>query len=205
MTICERILKRLLDIVISIIMILMLSPLVLLISILILITIGAPVFYISPRVGRDRRIFQMLKFRSMTNEADENGSMLPDEKRLVSLGRFLRRTSLDELPQLFNVFIGDMTIVGPRPILPHQISLVPQKYHNRFDMRPGLTSWASVNFLGIWRSWNEKLQLDSEYMNNYSLRFDLKIIGITFWALICRFKRYKSGLSPGAEEMEKLK
>ena len=195
-------LKRLLDIVIVFLALLLLSPLYLLISLLVLIFFGRPIFFVSERVGKNKILYRMLKFRSMTNAFDEKGDLLPDEKRLVPFGRFLRRTSMDELPQLISVLKGEMSIVGPRPILPNQIELVPSKYQNRFRVRPGMTSWTSVNFLGIWRSWEEKMRLDSEYVDNYSLWFDIKIFFLTFWALICRFLRYKSGSSPGVEEME---
>jgi len=197
MTFISQCIKRIIDLTIALLVLIIFLPLNLLICILVFIFLRLPIFYLSVRVGKDKKLFTMIKFRTMTNTVDEKGNYLPDEKRIVPFSRFLRRTSLDEIPQLWNVIKGEMSIIGPRPILPNQIELVPGKYQNRFLVRPGMTSWTSVNFLGIWRSWEEKLRLDSEYVASYSLLFDLKIFFMTFWTIICRFIRYRSGLSAG--------
>lgn len=184
--------------------ILFLAPLFLFIALSVLNFHGRPVLFTASRIGKGARPFRLLKFRSMTNDRDERGELLPDEKRLTPFGKLLRRTSLDELPQLFNILRGEMALIGPRPILPKQIGLVPEEQRIRFHVRPGMTSWTSVNFLGVWRSWDEKMRLEAEYVRNYSLWFDVKIFSLTFWALICRFFRYRSGETPGAEELKRL-
>ena len=170
--------KRLLDLVFSLILLLLLSPVILGVSACILIVMGRPVFFRQERPGRDGKLFAMLKFRTMSDRRDSSGDLLPDAERLGRLGRFLRSSSLDELPELINVIRGDMSLVGPRPLLTEYLPLYDQKQARRHEIRPGITGWAQVkgrNALG----WPEKFELDVWYVDHQSMLLDLRILLMT--------------------------
>ena len=171
--------KRILDIILSILGLVILSPVLAVIYILVRIKIGTPVFFSQKRPGKNEKIFYMYKFKSMTNEKDEKGRLLPDDKRLTGFGTFLRKTSIDELPELFNVLKGDMSLVGPRPLLVEYLPLYSEEQKERHNMKPGITGWAQVNGRNA-ISWQEKFKLDVWYVRNWSLKLDFKIIGMTF-------------------------
>ena len=170
--------KRLLDFIFSLILLIILSPLLLGIWIIIRLSMGNPVLFKQKRPGLNEKIFTIFKFRTMADKFDENGKVLSDDKRVTKIGKFLRVTSLDELPELVNVVRGDMSFVGPRPLLPEYLDLYNSKQRKRHDVRPGLTGFAQVmgrNKL----TWKEKFQYDIEYVNKASLFFDIKIVLLT--------------------------
>ena len=153
--------KRVLDFVLSLIAIIVLSPVYLIVAILVRTKLGSPIIFTQERPGKDEKIFKMYKFRSMTDERDENGNRLPDEIRLTKFGKALRSTSLDELPELFNILKGDMSIVGPRPLLVKYLPLYNEHQRHRHDVRPGFTGWAQCNGRNA-ISWEEKFDLDNQ-------------------------------------------
>ena len=162
-----------------------LSPVLLMVAILVRTKLGSPVIFCQERPGKDEKIFKMYKFRSMTDERDENGNLLPDEVRLTKFGRLLRSTSLDELPELWNIFKGDMSIVGPRPLLVKYLPLYNEEQRHRHDVRPGLTGLAQINGRnGI--SWEKKFQYDVQYVNEITFWGDMKILILTVTSV---FKR----------------
>ena len=192
----RRCIKRVLDIVISGVALIILSPLFLVLCILIKCKLGSPVLFRQERPGRDEKIFVLYKFRSMTDERDENGKLLPDEKRLTKFGSRLRSSSLDELPEFFNILKGDMSLVGPRPLLVEYLPYYREDERARHSVRPGLTGLAQVsgrNFL----SWDERFQKDIEYVNNYSFSMDFKIIVATVAAI---FKKEDIAVDTNAVE-----
>lgn len=170
--------KRFFDFVLSLIAIIILSPVYIIVAILVRVKLGSPVIFTQERPGKDVKIFKMYKFRSMTSETDEEGNLLPDEVRLTSFGKQLRSTSLDELPELFNILKGDMSIVGPRPLLVKYLPLYNDFQKHRHDVRPGLTGWAQVNGRNA-ISWEDKFRLDVEYTEKCSFLLDLKILFMT--------------------------
>ncbi|WP_029071014.1 sugar transferase [Kandleria vitulina] len=167
--------KRFLDIVLSLFAIIILSPVYLIISIFVLIFMGWPIFFKQPRPGKNEKIFNMYKFRTMTNKKDKDGNLLPDEQRLNGFGKFLRATSLDELPELFNILTGKMSIIGPRPLLVKYLPYYTKEEHHRHDVRPGLTGWAQANGRNL-VNWDERFKYDLEYVNNVSFKMDLKVL-----------------------------
>ena len=171
-------LKRGFDIFISIFALIVLSPLLLLIMALIALKLGRPVFFTQLRPGKDAQPFRMIKFRTMTNERNEKGELLPNEKRMTAFGSFLRSSSLDELPELFNVLKGDMSLVGPRPLLMEYLPWFTKEQNSRHSVRPGITGWSQVNGRNA-IGWDRKLELDIWYVNNRTLRLDLKILFLT--------------------------
>lgn len=174
----KKFFKRFFDIVLSLIAIIILSPVYLIISILVLIFMGWPIFFKQPRPGKNEKIFNMYKFRTMTNKKDKDGNLLPDEQRLNGFGKFLRKTSLDELPEIFLILSGKMSFVGPRPLVVQYLPYYTEEEHHRHDVRPGLTGWAQVNGRNN-LNWDDRFKLDVEYVNNISLKFDVKIILLT--------------------------
>ena len=162
------------DIVLSAIAFLLLSPVMLLIAVLVRTKLGSPVIFCQERPGKDEKIFKMYKFRSMTDARDENGELLPDEVRLTKFGRALRSTSLDELPELWNIFKGDMSIVGPRPLLVRDVAYMDAQQHRRHEVRPGLTGLAQVTGRNA-LDWDTKLALDVKYVDTCSFIGDVKI------------------------------
>ncbi|WP_041139741.1 sugar transferase [Beduini massiliensis] len=185
----QRFFKRFLDFTLSLIAIILLSPVLIIVAILVKIKLGSPVIFCQERPGKDEKLFKMYKFRSMTSERDEVGNLLPDEVRLTSFGKKLRSTSLDELPELFNILKGDMSIVGPRPLLVKYLLLYNEKQKHRHDVRPGFTGYAQVNGRNS-ISWEEKFNLDVEYVSNISFIMDVKIILKTIKVVL-----FKEGIS----------
>ena len=171
-------LKRVIDFSLSLIALIVLSPLLLVLIVLGAVFMKGNPFFVQKRPGKNEKIISLLKFRTMTNEKDEEGKLLPDEIRLVSYGKFLRSTSLDELPSLINILIGDLSIIGPRPLLVEYLPWYTETEKHRHDVRPGLTGWAQVNGRNN-VSWDRRFELDVEYVNNISFRFDLKIFLMT--------------------------
>lgn len=175
--------KRILDIVLSGIALILLSPLLLTVAILVRIKLGSPVIFYQKRPGKNEKIFTLRKFRTMTDEKDENGELLPDEVRLTKFGKMLRATSLDELPELWNILIGDMSIVGPRPLLVRYLPLYNEDQKHRHDVRPGLTGLAQVNGRNA-LTWEKKFEYDVEYVQNVSFLLDVKIVLGTVMAVL---------------------
>lgn len=170
--------KRILDIIISLVAIIVLFPLLFIVSIFVYFKLGTPVFFVQERPGLNEQIFKMIKFRSMRNSTDKNGNLLSDAERLTKFGKILRSTSLDELPELINVLKGDMSIVGPRPLLVEYLPLYSEGERKRHTVRPGITGWAQINGRNL-ISWSKKFELDEWYVENQSLILDIKIIFMT--------------------------
>lgn len=181
----ERFIKRALDMILSGIAIIILSPILLIVAILVKTKLGSPVIFKQERPGLNEKIFKMYKFRSMTDAKDENGELLPDEERLTSFGKKLRSTSLDELPELFNIFKGDMSIVGPRPLMVSYLPLYNEFQKHRHDVRPGLTGLAQISGRNL-LSWKERFEKDICYVENISFTLDIKIIFNTVKSVIKR-------------------
>lgn len=173
-----KIIKRFLDIVLSGVAILVLSPLMLVLAIIVKIKLGNPVIFKQKRPGKDMKIYQYHKFRSMTDKKDEKGNLLPDDVRLTSFGAKLRSTSLDELPQLFDIFMGRMSIIGPRPQTIENIMFMSKEQQRRQSVIPGLTGWAQVNGRNN-TTWDERVKYDLYYIDNLSFRLDLKVFFMT--------------------------
>mgnify|MGYP002391457376 CR=1 FL=1 len=171
-------LKRPMDFILALFGIIMLSPLMLIIALMVRINLGSPVIFKQKRPGLNEKIFTLYKFRTMTDERDENGVLLSDEVRLTKFGKLLRSTSLDELPELFNILKGDMSVVGPRPQLVRDMVFMTPEQRRRHSVLPGLTGWAQVNGRND-ITWEEKLALDLEYISNITFLGDLKIIFLT--------------------------
>ena len=174
----KRFIKRPMDFILSLLAIIILSPLMLIVAVLVKVKLGSPVLFKQERPGLNEKIFTMYKFRTMTDERDENGKLLPDSMRLTKFGKRLRSTSLDELPELFNILKGDMGFVGPRPLLVQYLSLYNDHQRRRHEVRPGLTGNAQVNGRNA-ISWEKKFDLDVAYVNNVTFIGDLKIIFLT--------------------------
>ena len=168
-------LKRLIDLLVSAAALVLLSPLILLIAMSVRLKLGSPVFFRQTRPGQNGKPFELIKFRTMTNAAAPDGQPLDDADRLTPFGKWLRSSSLDELPELWNVLKGDMSLVGPRPLLMHYLPLYSVEQARRHDVRPGLTGWAQVNGRNA-ISWDEKFTLDLWYVDHWSLGLDLKIL-----------------------------
>lgn len=181
----KLIFKRVLDFFVSLITIVILSPLFLILFILVKTKLGSPVLFRQERPGYKGKIFTLIKFRTMTDQKDENGELLSDEQRLTKFGKFLRSTSCDELPELWNILCGNMSIVGPRPLLVEYLPLYTEEQSHRHDVRPGLTGLAQVNGRNA-ISWEEKFQLDINYVNNVTFLNDCKIILKTVMKVVQR-------------------
>ena len=190
----QKFFKRLLDIIISLIGIICFSPLLLIIYILVLIFMGYPAIFKQPRPGKNEKIFNLYKFRTMTNKKDKNGKLLSDDKRLPKFGKILRKTSLDELPELFNILFGQMSFIGPRPLLVEYLDYYTKEEHHRHDVTPGLTGWAQVNGRNL-VNWDKKFKLDLEYVNNVTFKMDIKIVFLTIKTVVCR-----EGITDGKTE-----
>jgi len=167
--------KRVLDFVLSLIALIILSPVIIVVAILARIKLGSPVLFTQDRPGLNEKVFKLYKFRTMTDKRDENGELLPDADRLTSFGSFLRATSLDELPELFNILKGDMALIGPRPLLVQYLPYYTEKEKHRHDVRPGLSGLAQINGRNLVK-WDERLAFDVEYVNNITFMCDVKII-----------------------------
>lgn len=190
----NRFIKRLFDILISLTGIVVLSPLLLVLWVLVVVKLGKPALFTQERPGRNEKVFKLYKFRSMTDERGENGELLPDEIRLTRFGRLLRSTSLDELPELFNILKGDMSLIGPRPLLVRYLPYYTEAERHRHDVRPGLTGLAQVNGRNA-LGWEDRFAYDLEYVNHLTLRMDLKIIAMTVGKVLKR-----SGTLSGADQ-----
>ena len=178
--------KRIIDACIALIALLLISPLLLIITVwLHFANKGAGVFFLQERPGKNGKIFRVIKYKTMTDERDEQGQLLPDEKRLTAVGRFVRSTSIDELPQLFNVLKGDMSLIGPRPLLPQYLTLYSKEQARRHEVRPGISGWAQCHGRNT-ISWAQKFEYDVWYVDHLSFWTDLKIIGLTIKSVVKR-------------------
>jgi lipopolysaccharide/colanic/teichoic acid biosynthesis glycosyltransferase len=186
-------LKRLFDILFSLGWLIAFSPLLLGVALLVRLKLGSPIFFTQVRPGKDGRPFRMVKFRSMTDGRDADGNLLPDNVRLTRFGKFLRSSSLDEFPEMWNVLVGDMSVVGPRPLLMEYVPLYDATQRRRLDVKPGVTGWAQINGRNA-LSWPEKFALDVWYVENRTFWLDLKIVFRTFFKVFAR-----SGINHSAE------
>ena len=177
--------KRIFDIFVVLISLPLLIPIYFLVILVVKIKLGSPIFFKQPRPGLGGEVFNIHKFRTMTNECDSNGVLLSDSKRLTQFGKFLRSTSLDELPSLWSVLKGDMSLVGPRPLLVEYLPLYSERQSKRHEVRPGITGWAQVNGRNS-ISWDEKFELDVWYVDNQSIWLDVKILWLTVKKVIVR-------------------
>ena len=185
--------KRYLDIIISLIVILLISPLLLVtMTCLYFVNKNAGIFFFQQRPGKNGKIFKVIKFKTMTDDRDPDGNLLPDEERLTQIGKFVRASSIDELPQLINVLKGDMSLIGPRPLLPQYLPLYSKGQARRHEVRPGITGWAQVNGRNA-ISWTKKFELDGWYVDHGSFLLDLKIIYLTLVKVFCRSDINKEG------------
>ncbi|WP_027879303.1 MULTISPECIES: sugar transferase [Mesoflavibacter] len=175
--------KRILDFTVSFIAIIVFSPIFMLVALLLLLNNKGSVFFFQKRPGKNEQIFKVVKFKTMTDKKDKNGNLLPDADRLTNLGKFVRKTSLDELPQLINVLKGDMSLIGPRPLLPEYLPLYNNTQKRRHSVKPGITGWAQVNGRNA-ISWSKKFEYDVWYVDNMSFFLDLKIIALTISKVI---------------------
>lgn len=191
--------KRFFDVVLSLLGLIILSPALLIIAILVRTKLGSPVLFKQKRPGKNEKIFTLYKFRTMTDARNENGKLLPDSQRLTKFGKLLRSTSLDELPELFNILKGDMSFIGPRPLLVEYLELYNEEQKHRHDVRPGLTGLAQISGRNA-IDWDQKFEYDVEYVKNVSFRNDLKILLET---VVKVFKR--EGISgKGSDTMQKF-
>ena len=199
MKLYEKCFKRFLDFILSLVAIICLSPVMLVTAILVRVKLGSPIIFKQERPGKNEKIFAMYKFRTMTDEKDAVGNLLPDEIRLTKFGKILRSTSLDELPELFNIMKGDMSIIGPRPLLVEYLPRYNEEQRHRHDVRPGLSGLAQVNGRNA-ISWEEKFQYDVEYVRNITFLGDCRIVFQTIKNVIKR-----DGISAeGSATMEKF-
>ena len=190
----RKCIKRCLDFLLSLCGIIVLGPVLVVLAVLVRVKLGSPVLFHQERPGRHEKIFKLYKFRSMTDEKDAEGNLLPDEVRLTKFGRLLRSTSLDELPELFNILKGDMSLIGPRPLLVRYLPYYTEEERHRHDVRPGLTGLAQVNGRNA-LGWEDRFRYDLDYVNHISLGLDLKIIGMTVGKVLKR-----SGTLSGADQ-----
>lgn len=181
----EKYIKRVLDILCSLAAIILFCWLFAVVALLVRIKLGSPVIFKQPRPGKDEKVFMLHKFRSMTDETDDKGELLPDEMRLTRFGRFLRSTSLDELPELWDILIGNMSIIGPRPLLVKYLPLYNDEQRRRHEVRPGLTGWAQVHGRNL-TSWEERFAYDTDYVDHLIFALDVKIVFMTVHCVFAR-------------------
>ena len=181
----QQLFKRIIDIIGSLAGLIILSPVFLIVSVLVYSKLGSPIFFTQERVGKDGKIFKMIKFRTMLDSTNKFGELLDDEERLTPFGKKLRSTSLDELPELINVLKGDMSLVGPRPLLVEYIPLYSKHQFRRHEVNPGITGWAQVNGRNS-IDWETKFDLDVEYVDKFNLIMDIKILFLTVLKVIKR-------------------
>ena len=179
------VIKRLLDILFSLLVLVLFSPILILISLLVLITLGTPILFRQKRPGYKSKIFEIFKFRTMRSGLDQDGNLLPDEQRITSLGKALRSISVDELPEVINILRGEMSWVGPRPLLVEYLDRYNTEQIRRHDVLPGLTGWAQIHGRNA-LTWEDKFALDVWYVDNWSLWLDIKIFFMTIWKVITR-------------------
>ena len=182
----EKFIKRPLDFILALLALVILSPVLIVTALLVRIKLGSPVLFKQDRPGKDGQIFHLRKFRSMTDDRDEDGKLLPDDVRLTKFGRLLRSTSLDELPELLNILTGDMAVIGPRPLLVEYLPYYTEEEKHRHDVRPGLTGWAQINGRNAIHSWEERFRYDLEYVHHISFLFDLRIFFLTIGKVLKR-------------------
>lgn len=194
-----RYIKRLLDIICALAAIVVFSWLYVILAILVRIKLGSPVLFTQDRPGKDEKVFKLYKFRSMTDERDENGNLLPDEVRLTKFGKMLRASSLDELPEAFNILKGDMSVIGPRPLLVRYLPLYNAEQKRRHEIRPGLSGWAQVNGRNA-ASWEKKFACDVWYVDHVSFLLDVKIIFMTVMKVFFKREGISSETSATMEE-----
>ena len=175
--------KRILDFILSLLILVIISPIIILVMILLIVVTRENPFFVQTRPGLNEKIFRIMKFKTMNEKKDKKGQLLPDSLRLTKIGTLIRKTSLDELPQLFNVLKGDMSLIGPRPLLLRYLSYYTDEERLRHTVRPGITGWAQINGRNS-VNWNERLAYDIKYVNNVSFKFDLKILYKTFFKII---------------------
>lgn len=190
----KKVIKRILDLILSFCGIIVLSPVYLVLFVLVRVKLGSPVLFTQDRPGRKEKIFKLYKFRTMTEKRDEKGELLPDEVRLTRFGRILRSTSLDELPELFNILKGDMSLIGPRPLLVRYLPYYTEEERHRHDVRPGLTGLAQVNGRNA-LGWEERFAYDLAYVEHCSFFLDCKVLGMTAGKVLKR-----SGTLSGADQ-----
>lgn len=188
-------LKRAIEFILSLSGLVFLMPIYLVIIVMVRINLGSPIFFKQERPGLNNKVFNIYKFRTMTNEHDNYGNLLPDETRLTKFGRFLRSTSLDELPSLWSVLKGDMSLIGPRPLLVEYLPFFSENQARRHEVRPGITGWAQVNGRNA-ISWEEKFELDVWYVDNLSIILDIKIIWLTIIKVL-----FRDGISPDNKDI----
>ena len=193
-TLYSKFIKRFLDILLSLTILILFCWLYAIVAILVRVKLGSPIIFKQARPGKDEKVFNMYKFRSMTDEKDADGNLLPDEVRLTDFGKKLRASSLDELPELFNILKGDMSFIGPRPLLVRYLPLYNERQKHRHDVRPGLTGWAQVNGRNL-LSWEDKFEKDVYYVEHISFLMDLKVI---FMTVAVVFKRSGINTDSGA-------
>lgn len=181
----NMLIKRILDFIISLVALIVLSPLMLIIYVLVIINLGSPAFFVQERVGKDNKVFKMIKFRTMKDARDKDGNLLSDNERVTRFGSLLRSFSLDELPELINILKGDMSLVGPRALLVQYLKFYNDEQIRRHEVLPGLTGWAQINGRNS-ITWDEKFKLDVWYVDNWSLWLDIRIFFLTFWKVIKR-------------------
>lgn len=179
------IIKRIIDILVSLIALIFLSPVLLIIYLLVIVNLGTPAFFLQERVGKNNKVFKMIKFRTMKDARDKDGNLLSDNERVTKFGSFLRSFSLDELPELINILKGDMSLVGPRALLVQYLEYYNDEQIRRHEVLPGLTGWAQINGRNS-ITWREKFELDVWYVDNWSIWLDIKIFFLTFWKVIKR-------------------
>jgi undecaprenyl phosphate N,N'-diacetylbacillosamine 1-phosphate transferase len=181
----KKFIKRLLDLILSLIGFIVLLPIFLLVTLLLVIANNGKPFFFQVRPGKDGKLFKIIKFRTMADKKDSEGNVLPDKERLTKVGGFIRKTSLDEIPQLLNVIKGDMSLIGPRPLLPEYLPLYNEEQKKRHNIKPGITGWAQVNGRNA-ISWEDKFKLDIWYVENQSFLLDLKILILTIKKVLMR-------------------
>lgn len=181
----KNLIKPILDFILAFLLIIIFSPIILIVALLIKLKLGSPILFTQERPGLNGKIFRIYKFRTMSDERDSKGNLLSDELRLKGFGKFIRKSSLDELPQLFNVLKGEMSFVGPRPLLVEYLKLYNQEQAKRHNVKPGITGWAQVNGRNA-ISWEEKFKLDVYYVEHISFMLDCKILYMTFFKVLKR-------------------
>lgn len=197
----EKYIKRILDIICALAALIVFCWLYAIVAVLVRIKLGSPVLFKQQRPGRNEKIFNLYKFRTMTDEKDENGELLPDEVRLTKFGKLLRKTSLDELPEAINILKGDMSVVGPRPLLVRYLPLYNEHQRHRHDVRPGLSGWAQVNGRNT-VSWEDKFNYDVEYANHVTFAMDVKIVWKSFIQAFFKHEGISSETSATMEEFK---
>lgn len=191
----KRYIKTAIDIVGTMLILIILSPVFLMISLLLFIQNKGKIFYYQTRIGFNERSFEIIKFKTMSDKRDDKGQLLPDTERITKVGEWIRQLSLDELPQLINVLKGEMSLVGPRPLLPKYLPLYSERQHHRHDVKPGITGWAQVNGRNS-ISWTQKFEHDLYYVEHQSLSLDLKILWLTFIKVLQREGVNQSEMRP---------